>query len=623
MTNGSARVLRILFYVYVIATCLHIARVVSCEPFAFDAWNVAVDTDAKPPSVDRFFTFWYEQYTSSNPRIGQPLAYLAYKLTGFAEIGTPLAYLSIVLAGFVLALGRWPSRKSGRDLATLAIGIGFLWFAAPNFPAYMFCRAYATNYVWAAAIQLWFLAALRLHDVRAPASPAKLAAFAILGVAAGMCNEHTGPTLLVLVIAYIAWTWRTYRVHSWFSYAGAFGAVVGYALVFFAPGQNQRYGGLGEKLSLVHQVMVRGFSGNLDILQGLLFAAAPQLVLLMFVVGIGILSERRQDEELAEVRRLQRRAFATIAIALAAGALITVTVFASPKLGPRFYMHAMVALLAGGMAAIRAFLHSPRSYAPFVIVAVLASSYAAARTVPAFARYKQEADQRLADLAATPRGGVYTATAWNQVSETWWFLGDDFRDQKKRELAAKYFGLDRVLFRGSDVWATLGISDVKLVMRYEFEPAACLDELEHFDLKPYFGRDIGALHHAFLDTIAEIQGATTAKLRTIDLVATFLSSPPPLPRAKTYVARWRDGVLEGYTATLGRQGRSTERTITITNRLSADWDIYLVAVGDPPRLLGKSSERRFSYRPWRIGPYWTLACRGDACFVLMSVHHTI
>jgi hypothetical protein len=276
------------------------------------------------------------------------------------------------------------------------------------------------------------------------------------------------------------------------------------------------------------------------------------------------------------------------------------------------------------MAAVRTFLHAPRSFAPFVILAVLASSYAGVRTVPSFGRYKRDSDQRLAELAAAPRGTVYTAEAWAQVSESWWFLGDDFRDQKKRELVAKYYALDRVLFRGSDVWSTLGVSDVKLTMQYEFEPAVCIDEITHLDLKPYIGRDVGALHHAFLDAITEIQRSTSAKLRTIDLTATFLGSEPPLPRARTYVARWRDGVLEAYTATLGRAGRSTERTITIADSLvSSDWDIYLVAVGDPPRLLGKSSQRRFSYRPWRTAPYWTLACKPDACFVLMTIHHSI
>jgi hypothetical protein len=621
---SSARILRALFWFYVVATCLHIALVVYREPFAFDAWNVAVDSGAEPASISRFFAFWHQQYTSSNPRLGQPLAYLAYKTHGFAEIGTPLAYLAIVLASFVLGLGRWPSRASGRDLATLAIGIGFLWFAAPSFPAYMFCRAYATNYVWAAAIQLWFLAALRLHDGAAPASGPRLAAIAGLGVAAGMCNEHTGPTLLALVIAYIAWTWRTRRVHARFAYAGAAGVIAGYALLFLAPGQSERYEGLGEKYTLIQQVIVRGFKGNIDIFQGLLFAAAPLLAVLVFVVAIGILAEGRDEHSLVEVRHRQRRALAIIGVALAAGALITMTVFASPKLGPRFYMHAMLGLLAGVLAAVRTFLHSPRSFAPFVIMAVVASLYAAVRTLPSYHRYKADSDLRMQQLAATPAGGVYTADAWEQVAETWWFLGDDFRDQRKRELVARVYQLDRVLFRGNDVWSTLGVSDVKLTMHSDFEPAVCIDEQDRLDIKPYIGRDVAAIHHAFLDTIAEIQRGVPARLRSVDLTAAFLGSRPPLPRDVMYVARWRDGALEAYTATLSRAGRSLDRKITIDQKLfGSDRDVYLVAIGDPPLRLGKSSARQFAYRPWRTGQYWTLACDAGSCFVLMSVHHSI
>ena len=104
MKANTARLLRALFWVYVAGTFVHIAYVVNREPFAFDAWNVAVDTDAKPATLGRFFSFWHQQYTTSNPRIGQPLTYLAYKLAGVAEIGTPLAFFAIVVAGFVLGI---------------------------------------------------------------------------------------------------------------------------------------------------------------------------------------------------------------------------------------------------------------------------------------------------------------------------------------------------------------------------------------------------------------------------------------------------------------------------------------------------------------------------------------
>src|SRR5689334_12900829 len=113
MKPDAARILRALFFVYVAFTVVHITYVLHHEPFVFDAWNVAVDTKAKAPSIGRFFSFWHQQYTTSNPRIGQPMAYLAYKLVGVAELGTALAFLAIVFGGFVFGTGRWPKLRDG------------------------------------------------------------------------------------------------------------------------------------------------------------------------------------------------------------------------------------------------------------------------------------------------------------------------------------------------------------------------------------------------------------------------------------------------------------------------------------------------------------------------------
>ena len=123
----------------------------------------------------------------------------------------------------------------------------------------------------------------------------------------------------------------------------------------------------------------------------------------------------------------------------------------------------------------------------------------------------------------------------------------------------------------------------------------CASTSSTADLKPYIGRDVGAIHHAFLDAIAEIHRVAPSHLRSVDLVATFLSDPPPLPRPTLYVARWREGVLEGYVAKMVRKGRSPIRQITLPDSLKkSDWDIYVTGIGDPPKLLGKSTARRRS-----------------------------
>ncbi len=614
--------LTVLFAAYVVATVVHIAYVVYHEPFAFDAWNVAIDTGAKPFSVHGFFAFWHKMYTSSNPRIGQPMAYLAYKLVGFAEVMTPLAFLSIVLSSFALGMGRLPSRRDGRDLATLAIGIGLLWIAAPNLPAYMFCRAYATNYIYAAAIQLWFLAVLRLASD--DARPWQLAGYALLGVVAGMGNEHVGPTLCLLMVIYTFVRYRRERRWSPLAIAGTIGVIVGFALIFFAPGQGQRYDNMAEHYSALQQIRTHGISGNLEIFLDDLEAAAPFLVLLVLAVATGLLNEDRVTGDLETARERQRRALAFAGGTLAAGMLITITVFASPKLGPRFYIHPMLLLLAGVMAVMRSFLHRPRAFAPFVGFAVVISIYAAARTVPLYTRLAVDSDRRLAELAATPVGHTYTAEAWEQIPEEWWFLGDDCRDQKKQELVAKYFGLDRVLFRGNDMWATLGVTDVKLTMHYDIDPPVCLDELDQLDLAPYIGRDVEGLQHAFLDKIARIRNFGAGTLKKIDLTAVFLGVSPPLPPGTMYVARWDAGKLESYVAKVRRVPHSTKREVLVPPSLAKSaWDIYIIRIGDPPRLMGTSASPSLTYEPWATGAYWVTACKPDHCFVIAAVSHRL
>jgi Family of unknown function (DUF6056) len=626
MKANTARVLRALFWVYVAGTFVHIAYVVNREPFSFDAWNVAKDTNAKPATIGRFFSFWHQQYTTSNPRIGQPLTYLAYKLAGVAEIGTPLAFFAIVVAGFVLGASRWPSRRNDRDLAVLAIGIGFLWFMSPNLPAYMFCRAYATNYIWAVAIQLWFLVPLRLYAALPRPSAAKLAAYFVLGITAGMCNEHVGPTLVVGVLGYAIYTWRKHGRHSVLAWTAVVSSLAGFAIIFFAPGQSQRYEGLAEHYSAVQQILVRGITGNVDIFTNFLEAAAPLLLLMVAAIAIGMITEARPEAELVEVRAQQRSALAFAGLALLAGSLITITVFASPKLGPRFYLHAMALLLGGVLGIALTFLNRPRAFVPFVAIAIIASVYAGARTIPLYTHLAGASDRRLAELEATPRRGVYTANAWQQVMESWWTLGDDARDQKKQEMMATYFDLDRVLFRGGDLWKALGVTDVKVTMHYDLDPPMCLDEVDQLDLKPYVGRDIGAIHHAFLDALTETRRVTHARVLGADLTATFLGSQPPMPRPKMYIATWTEaGGLVGYTAKIGRAGRSHGRQIVLSPELKkTDFEMFVIRIGDPPRRLGSSmGTDELVYEPWGSGIYWMAACAPDRCFVVATVNHVI
>lgn len=442
MEGGRRRVVWVLLVAYVVGTAAHVGYVVAHEPFAFDAWNVAVDTDARPITIERFFAYWRHEYAHANPRLGQPLAYLAYKVDGFAEVATPLAFLGATLAIVVLGLGRWPRRL--RDLALWAVVIGCSWFALPELGRTMFSRGYATNYIYAAAIQLWFLAVLRLELARSAPSIERCISIAMFGALAGMCNEHTGPALIAL-IGVGAWCLRRAGRPPRVLIVAAAGVAVGFAAILFAPGQGERYDGLARRMGLAERVLDRGLAGALDLAGDYLAYASPVLGLLVLVALCALASGDGDGDGAQPTRRAAYgRALRALALALLAGGIVVATLCASPKLGSRFFIASIALLLAGLVALLDAWAPSPRRLAPLLVLAVASSLYAASQTVPLYRELSAQSDARLAALASAPPGAAFVAEPWVQVAPSWWCLGDDFRDRKKRALVASYFGLTRV-----------------------------------------------------------------------------------------------------------------------------------------------------------------------------------
>lgn len=628
-----------LFVAYVAATAVHIGLVMAHEPFAFDAWNVAVDTRAEPFSFARFFRYGWFEYTHANPRLGQWLTYLAYKLAWFAPIATPIAYLGLAFAVSVLGLGRWPGgrraggaggeRTVGRDLALCAIAIGFAWFAIPRIGMIMFCRAYGANYLYGAAIQLWFLVPMRLSP-EGHGSVRACLAYLVLGIAAGMCNEHTGPTLVLFVVGHAVWRQRTTGQTPRLAWAGAIGCIAGFAAIFFAPGQDSRYEGLATKVSLIGRLLQRGITSNLDIFRDWMIACAPVLGLIV----IALVVARRDnvfdppgtpEEPGSQGPRGPGGCPATplgfVGLVLAAGTLITATVFVSPKLGPRFYLHGCALVLAGFLAIADHALSTTRRLAPFVVLAVAASVYAGVRSLPLYYRLSEASAARLVALAATPRGGVLTAESFEQVGDSWWFLGDDFRDVKKRELVAAYHGLGGVIFRAVDIEAPLGVSDIRLVPRYQVTPASCLDEHGGLDLGTYRGIDIRSVHQAMQAAIERLRAriAPTGRLDRLDLVVGFAGAAPPLPRPTLLVGRWLPSGFLGHAGVIERKGTSKTRAIRLPPELiGTDAEIYAYQVSGEARRLGTARDATLEYVPWKRGAYWALACHPTECFVIAA-----
>jgi hypothetical protein len=251
--------------------------------------------------------------------------------------------------------------------------------------------------------------------------------------------------------------------------------------------------------------------------------------------------------------------------------------------------------------------------------------YAGARTIPLFFHVGHQSELRMAALASSQRNEVFVADAFEQVEESWWFIGDDFRDYHKREMVVKYFDLGNLVFRAFDPLAALGASNVRILPRYELDPPGSLDTFGGFMMWPPRGFKIDVLHHetqiAIDDTRRRI---APVKLRTLELEVVFDDARPPLPAPRLLAGRFwpeHEHPDELYTADFKRRGRGATRDMILSKNLAGtDFEMYVVRVGETPRRIGSAKGGPLEYTPWRAGVYWILACHPTECFVVAATH---
>jgi hypothetical protein len=246
---------------------------------------------------------------------------------------------------------------------------------------------------------------------------------------------------------------------------------------------------------------------------------------------------------------------------------------------------------------------------------VLASSYAAFRTIPLYKKLSAASEQRLAGLAAQPRKTVFIADSWAQVDEDWWTLGDDFRDAKKRELVANYFDLAGVVFRAYNPDVPLGVMGARLVPHYQITPVSCLDEAGGFALGSFKGFDLAGLHREMKIAIALLRerlARTGGSLQQLELVVELDDSRARLPK-KTLVGRWWPDRFEGYVGRILRPGNGRTRKLELPPKFTAT-EAYVYQVGGEARRLGAD----MTYTYWGTGVYWLLACTSSECWVVAA-----
>jgi hypothetical protein len=365
----------------------------------------------------------HHNYFHYNPRIGEVVLAIVDGSRAIHLIVTPLVQLAALPTVFVIAFGRWP-RRTLRDLQLLLFIQTMIWLVIPIPGIMYFYRPFATNYLWAFTITLALFVPYRLA-LAADSATSRLwlaPIMLVLGWIAGMCNEHTGPTAMVAMAGFVYAAWHLRRIRAWML-AGMLGLYIGYPMLFFAPGQTIRYGGLATRDTPTKLLADRGLAGCFAILRDFIFES--RLGILVFVAGVVrylVTIYGRGDR----IPRPPRQAVVAAAVIAAASGAIVVTLFVSPTATDRVF-YASGVLLVAAFAIGADHMFGERVVRRFVVGAcIVVFGYHVVRFVETSVAVKAENDDRLAILDAARSGTVAIVPTYDDARRSRWHLGDDF-----------------------------------------------------------------------------------------------------------------------------------------------------------------------------------------------------
>lgn len=391
---------------------------------------------------DWYQVIWYKEHSFA---VGDILAYAKYNFFNYNPrlgetflliVNGPLLVRVLLIATFELgllwlvfahALGRWPRLRLA-DLRLLAVGQALIWLAAPIAPIIYFYRPFTTNYLFSFAIQLLLFIPFRFWLRENSYAPRKwlVPALGLLGLAAGMGNEHTGPTAMLAALAVSLVAYRRRALQAWMVSA-TLSVWCGYLLLYFAPGQKLRYGGMANHGGRLTTLLDRGVMGTFDVVLELVKEIQPAL-LVTLAAAILLTQVNRRIE-------LGRRTVAVATSFLAACGGILGTLFFSPVIGERlFFAPACLACIAF-LAILETWFGAAGVQRLVTRIAVIALLYVGARSLWIYQRAHEEFADRDQRLRA-PTEGPVRVPPYSSPTRSYFFLGDDFFYASLRETVA-------------------------------------------------------------------------------------------------------------------------------------------------------------------------------------------
>jgi hypothetical protein len=395
------------------------------EPVQNDGWTHIYWYKWHTLSLGSAWEFVRHSYLTENPRIGQLFTLLLHSRAPVQVIVTPILDLVVFALATALALGRLPSLRRADDALAFATLTAIVATITAQFGSLMFYRPFVGNYTVGLALDLaWLLPFRLLPRPRLWLAPVMLA----IGFIAGMCNEHTGLALLAIALGVIVVRWRRGERPAAWMIAAIVGLAAGYILLLVAPGQNLRYSALATKAGVLERIIDRGAWENAHVVLYLLLNVARALPWL----ALGAIAHvRLQPPALAPAQR------ASIVVAALAALAITLTLLASPLIGPRLYFASCVAAAIAITGWLVTQLVATRARVACAVLAIAALAYTSWAFIAWYRVYGPIGAERY-DKIWTSTPGTIVEVPRNPLHSNRLFAGDDFEKERVEATRGDY-----------------------------------------------------------------------------------------------------------------------------------------------------------------------------------------
>ena len=420
----TANMERCLFLGLVLATVVFLVRMLSWEPITWDGWYFIA---SESRGIAGYLAFTVSSYFEGNPRIFHVVTLLTYQYPTLHLMATAVVEVTLLLCLLTLARGRLP-RGDLRDSFLFVVIIALFWTMTPVPGQMLFYRPYATNYVYGAMAQLLFLVAYRLRlDIRiAPNLNFRFSnlVFLVLGFICGMANEHTGIAIGFGIAMLTHRAWLRGRLNNWMI-AGGIGFGAGYLALLMAPGQAQRYGGIGGDSSVLQRIWARDPKEALEIIFSFGHYTWPFIILAIAVIVLGLVVVRSGNQS-----RFRPDTVREIAAYLLASLVIGATLLGSPMQGVRLDFAATLPIVVAVAIALDRAIVKRWMCVLVGSVAIVAIGYNVILCTKVLERSHREFVARVQLLEGGRTHQVVTVPRYTHYWRSQWYRGDDLMDQQ-------------------------------------------------------------------------------------------------------------------------------------------------------------------------------------------------